>query len=267
MDPIALKRLQTQVEQLSRDTGRWMADQRVSADQIDTKTPGNLVSFVDRESERRLVEGLGKLLPESGFIAEEGTGTPGPTLNWIIDPLDGTTNYLHELPAYATSVALHDGQELLLGVVFNPATDELFSAAKGQGCTLNGQPIHVSTTPALPDTLLATGFPFDEFHFEPEYMQAFRAFCKCTRGQRRFGSAALDLAYVAAGRYGGYWEYSLHSWDVAAGILLVREAGGTVTAFDQAADPVKGQSIVASNTALHPAMVEVLQSAFSALPS
>ena len=267
MDPNALKHLQTQVELLSRETGRWMADQRVSADQIDTNTPGNLVSFVDRESERRLVEVLGKLLPEAGFIAEEGTGAPGPTLNWIIDPLDGTTNYLHELPAYATSVALHDGQELLLGVVFNPATNELFSAVKGQGSTLNGQPIHVSTTSVLPDTLLATGFPFDEFHFEQEYMQAFRAFCKCTRGQRRFGSAALDLAYVAAGRYGGYWEYSLHPWDVAAGILLVREAGGTVTGFDQKANPLTGQSILASNSALHAAMLDLLRTAFSELPS
>lgn len=266
MDPSQLNHLRQQVESLSLKTGEWMASQKVRPDQIDLKTPGNLVSFVDKEAETQLVAGLGSLLPEAGFIAEEGSGTPHPTLNWIVDPLDGTTNFLHDLPAWCISVALCKADELLLGVVYNPATRELFSAALGQGATLNGHPLSVSTAAVLNDTLIATGFPFDEFHFQAEYDQAFSHMCRLTRGLRRFGSAAIDLAYVACGRFGGYFEYSLHPWDVAAGILLVTEAGGTVTAFDGVSPAIGAQSILASNTLLHSAIKDVVHPPFSQLP-
>lgn len=243
-----------------------MAEQRVRPEQIDLKSPGNLVSFVDREAETKLVAGLSALLPEAGFIAEEGSGTPNAHLNWIVDPLDGTTNYLHNLPAWCTSVALWENGALLIGVVFNPVTNELFSAALGQGATLNGAPIQVSQATTLSDTLIATGFPFDEFNFQPEYDLAFSHMCRLTRGLRRFGSAAIDLAYVACGRFGGYFEYSLHPWDVAAGILLVTEAGGTVTSFDGKGSAIGAQSILASNTVLHSAMHHVVYPPFRGLP-
>jgi myo-inositol-1(or 4)-monophosphatase len=252
-----LPQLLEEVIDLSRTIGSWMLEQQVSADAIETKSFNNLVSYVDKESEKRFVDALQKLLPGSGFIAEEGTGKPvDGGLNWIIDPLDGTTNYLHHFPSWCTSVALHSPDGLLLGVIYDPNRDEVFSAVKDGGAHLNGKPIQVRTTTSLQQSLLATGFPYDDFGREAPYHLLFQELTRSTRGLRRPGSAALDLAYVAKGSFELFYEYGLNPWDVAAGILIVREAGGEVTGFDRSGDPLFGEDIVASNGAVHAEMLE-----------
>lgn len=253
------KRLLQQVEALCRQVGQWMLEQRVSHDQIESKTLNNFVSFVDKGAEKQLVQGLTKILPASGFIAEEGTGTKledGP--NWIIDPLDGTTNYLHQIPMWCISIALHDDSGLQLGIIFDPQRDECFTAIKNEGAYLNGEEISVSPTKHINDSLFATGFPYDDFGRQENYMKLLTKLTENTRGIRRLGSAALDLAYVAAGRFELFYEYSLNPWDVAAGILIVQEAGGKVTGFYPEGDPLFGEDIVASNTHTHEAFLKLV---------
>lgn len=244
--------LRDEVIALSKSIGQWMLKQRVSADEVETKSMNNLVSFVDKESEARIVEGLSIILPEAGFIAEEGTGKPvDGGLNWIIDPLDGTTNYLHRLPCWCTSVALHGPDGLLLGVIYDPNRDECFSAVKGGGAFCNGERINTSATTQLLNSLLATGFPYDDFSRHEGYMKLFAELMQCSRGLRRLGSAALDLAYVARGTFEVFYEYGLSPWDVAAGILIVEEAGGEVTGFSGGVNPIFGEELIASNGKVH----------------
>lgn len=226
---------------------------------VSNKSANNLVTHVDHTAEDRLVEALEKVLPEAGFIAEEGSGERGEGLNWIIDPLDGTTNFVHGVPCYCISIALVDGTEPILGVVHEITRDERFTAWKGGGAYLNGEPIHVSPRKKLVDSLLATGFPYDDFGYEVEYLELLRELMHRTRGIRRLGSAAADLAYVACGRFEAFYEYGLNSWDVAAGVLLVREAGGMVSGFAPSKDPVFDEEIVASNSAIHEELLEVIE--------
>lgn len=256
-----LKKLTEQVALLSRDVAAFIRveSQRFTDDRVENKSLNNLVSYVDKEAEQRFVEGLRELLPEAGFIAEEGTGEPSQGLNWVIDPLDGTTNFVHGVPSYCTSVALVQKEEILLGVVLEVTRDECFAAWRGGGATLNGNPISVSTRDQLQDSLLATGFPYDDFGFESEYMDLLRELMHRTRGIRRLGSAAADLAYVACGRFEAFYEYGLNSWDVAAGVILVREAGGRVSGFHPTKDPVFDEEIVASNNAIHEELLEVIE--------
>jgi myo-inositol-1(or 4)-monophosphatase len=232
------------------EVGKWMLDQRVSHEQIETKTPNNLVSFVDKESERQLVNALKDIFPEAGFIAEEGTGEKSNEWNWVIDPLDGTTNYLHGVPIWCISVALCHHQDAVLGVIYDPNRDELFSAVKGHGAFLNGERMTVSGQVNLRDSLLVTGFPYDDFGREEAYIGLFRHLMKETRGIRRLGSAALDLAWVACGRFEAFYEYGLNPWDVAAGCILIQEAGGAVTGFYDG-HPIFEEDILASNGEIH----------------
>ena len=225
---------------------------------VSSKSANNLVTHVDHTAEDRLVEELEKLLPEAGFIAEEGSGEQGQGLNWVIDPLDGTTNFVHGVPCYCISVALMDGADPLIGVVLEVTRDELFTAWKGGGARMNGTPIRVSDRKDLRDSLLATGFPYDDFQHEKEYMDLLRELMHRTRGIRRLGSAAADLAYVACGRFEAFYEYGLNAWDVAAGVLLVREAGGRVSGFGTEKDPVFDEEIVASNSAIHDQLLECI---------
>ncbi len=218
---------------------------------VESKSPNNLVSYVDKGAEQRLVDGLGKLVPEAGFIAEEGTGERKEGLNWIIDPLDGTTNFVHGIPCYCISIALADGLDVLVGVVLEVTRDECFSAWKGGGAKLNGKKIRVSSRVTLSESLLATGFPYDDFGREAEYMDLLKALMHTSRGIRRLGSAAADLAYVACGRFEAFYEYGLNPWDVAAGGLLVKEAGGNTTDFRNGGMWLFGEEIVASNGAIH----------------
>ena len=244
-----------------KEVGKWMLAQRVAVDEIEIKTPNNLVSFVDKESERKLVEAFKQIFPEAGFIAEEGTGKRAAEWNWVIDPLDGTTNFLHGVPIWCISVALCQNQDPVLAVIYDPNKDELFTAVRGQGAFLNGQPMKVSSQSVLRDSLLVTGFPYDDFGREEAYIGLFRHLMKETRGIRRLGSAALDLAWVACGRFEAFYEYGLNPWDVAAGCLLVQEAGGQVTGFYQG-HPVFEEDILASNGKVHSELKERIQRFF-----
>lgn len=236
--------------EIARNVGRFMAEERKTFNdsKIENKGLHDLVSYVDKESEKQIIEYLSKLLPESGFIAEEGTNNKhGARFNWVIDPLDGTTNFIQGVPVYAVSIGLLDGNELVLGVVYEVGRDECFYAWKDGGAYLNGEPIHVSKRGDIQDSLVATGFPYNDFSKMESYMSFLAWTMKNARGVRRLGSAATDLAYVACGRFDAFWEYDLKPWDVAAGALLVKEAGGTVTDYKGGNGYLFGREIVASN--------------------
>lgn len=258
---IDLLSLAQRAEQLIRETGFWMKTQRVHAEEIEIKTTNNLVSFVDKESERRLVEGLKTLLPEAGFIAEEGTGEKAEEWNWVIDPLDGTTNFLHDVPIWCISVALCHKNKAVIGIIYDPNKDEMFVASRGNGSFLNGKRIQTSNRSILMDSLLVTGFPYDDFGREEQYIELFRSLMKKTRGIRRLGSAALDLAWVACGRFEAFYEYGLNPWDVAAGVILVEEAGGDVSGFYDG-DPIFEEDIIASNGLIHQELKQLTQAFF-----
>jgi myo-inositol-1(or 4)-monophosphatase len=219
-----------------------------SKDKIEKKGKNDLVSYVDKTAEKMIVEGCRDILPEAGFIAEEGTSNvKGEQYNWIIDPLDGTTNFTHSLPIFSISIALAEGKDILLGVVHEVNLDECFYAVKGKGAYLNDSPITVSKENDLSESLLATGFPYQAFDKMDDYLMIMKYFMQNTHGLRRLGSAAVDLAYVACGRFEGFFEYSLKPWDIAAGALLVQEAGGKVTDFSNGDDYLFRGDILAAN--------------------
>ncbi|WP_201977616.1 inositol monophosphatase family protein [Hymenobacter rubidus] len=254
--PLDFFQLSHALADLCRTTAQFIRQEASVFDRarIEHKGLHDLVSYVDQETERRLVAGLRQLLPQAGFITEEGTAGPDThteEFTWIIDPLDGTTNFVHGLPVYSISVALLQGHELVVGVVHEVNRDESFRAVRGGGAFCNDQPIHVTDIPELNSALIATGFPYKDFGKMPAYLQLLGAFMSRSHGVRRLGSAAVDLAYVAAGRCEAFFEFNLNSYDVAAGILLVREAGGHVTQFLEDGDPLFGRDVVASNGRLH----------------
>lgn len=226
---------------------------------VEMKGDKDLVTEVDRESERLIVEYLHTHYPNSNVLAEEGEySRSGSSLRWVIDPVDGTTNYAHGFPWFCTSIALEADGELVAGVIYNPIYNEMFTATKGGGTFLNGRRLHVSTHAPLRDSLLGTGFPYDCASNPANNFDSFIAFQKAARGIRRAGAAALDLASVAAGRLDGFWELKLKPWDVAAGLLMVLEAGGTVTGFDGSAYNMMDHRILASNGLIHNEMITVL---------
>lgn len=236
--------------EIAQTTGKFMAEERIGFvdNKIENKGLHDLVSYVDKESEVRIIAALQELLPESGFIAEEGTSSKkGERFNWVIDPLDGTTNFIQGVPIYAVSIGLLDGEDLVLGVVYEVGRDECFYAWKDGGAYLNGQPIKVSKRGDVHDALLATGFPYNDFSKMGTYMQLLEWTMKNARGVRRLGSAATDMAYVACGRFDAFWEYDLKPWDVAAGAVIVKEAGGTVTDYSGGDNFLFGRQIVAAN--------------------
>jgi myo-inositol-1(or 4)-monophosphatase len=220
---------------------------------------------MDARAEALVLDRLAQAFPADAVLAEEGgarSGTSGR--RWIIDPLDGTTNYAHGVPMYAVSIALEHAGEVVLGVIFDPSHDELFVAERGAGASLNGRPLAVSSAAVLDEGLLATGFPYDIRDTRDTNLSEYAAFSLRTRGVRRMGSAALDLAYVAAGRLDGYWELRLGPWDAAAGALLVEEAGGRITNLDGGRLDLEAPSVVASNGLIHEAMLHVLREIRSA---
>ena len=222
----------------------------------------DLVTAADLASERALVGRLRQAFPEHAIESEEQPADArreGPELRWFIDPLDGTTNFVHQLPAFAVSMGLYRGAEPLVGVVYAPRLGELFSALRGGGARLDGRPLSVSTCSRLGDAILATGFPYRRGELEHDNLANFGRFFYDVRGLRRMGSAALDLAYVAAGRFDGFWELHLAPHDVAAGALLVREAGGIVSDADGGQDWLRGGHIVAAPAALHERIRERLR--------
>ena len=247
---INYRELTLKVCEIAKIVGHFMAEERKTFDdsKIETKGVHDLVSYVDKTSEIRIISELQKLLPEAGFIAEEGTNNKrGERFNWVIDPLDGTTNYIHGLPIYSVSIALIDGNEPVLGIVYEVGHDECFYAWKNGGAFLNGQPIKVSNRSEVGNALLATGFPYSDFSRLDSYVEMFKWAMTSARGVRRLGSAAADLAYVACGRFDAFWEYDLKPWDVAAGALIVVEAGGKVTDYKGGSNFLFGREIVATN--------------------
>ncbi len=256
-----LQQLCQNVNVITRKVGAFIKHESANFDfsKVEMKGFNDLVSYVDKGAEKQLADEFKKLLPEAGFIAEEGTETKrGDRFNWIIDPLDGTTNFTHGLPSYCVSVALMDGEEVVLGVVYDPNRDECFYATKGGGAFLNDTPIHVSAAPTLAKSLIATGFPYYDFGLMQQYLQVMGNFMAKSHGVRRLGSAALDLVYVAVGRFEGFFEYNLNAWDVAAGALIVQEAGGKLSKFTEGGDVIFGREIVASNGNVHAEMLEAI---------
>lgn len=227
---------------------------------IEVKGLNNFVTYVDKGSEQILVEQLKTILPEAGFITEEGTAEKkGRKYDWIIDPLDGTTNFLHRVNPYAVSIGLREDEEIIAGVIHDVVGRETFTAWKGGGAWLNGQKIQVSETPELKGSLVATGFPYSRFDRLNPYMDLITYLVKRTHGIRRLGSAAIDLAYVACGRFDIFFEYDLKIWDIAAGIIIVREAGGKFSDFSGGSTNLTGDETIATNPLIYDEFLEIVQ--------
>ena len=258
---INLEKICKEIENIACETGDFILKESVGFDIARTESKGfnDFVSYVDKGAEKMLVERLGSLLPEAGYITEEGTiKKTGLKYCWVIDPLDGTTNFLHGLHPYAISIGLKKYDEVVAGLVYEVTGNEVFSAWKDGGAWLNGKLIHVSKAKKLADSLIATGLPYTDFDRLDQYMKMLTYFCKHTHGIRRLGSAAVDLAYVACGRFEVFYEYGLHPWDIAAGIILVREAGGQISDFSGVEKNLTGTEIVAANSSVFPEVLEIV---------
>ncbi|MFL0683743.1 MAG: inositol monophosphatase family protein [Algoriphagus aquaeductus] len=256
-----LSQLLEQTQEIAKEVGAFIRKERQHFDveKVEHKGFNDLVSYVDKEAERQIVEKLSVIFPEAGFITEEGTNTTqGETYNWVIDPLDGTTNFIHGIPVFAVSIALMENAEVIMGVVYEVNRHECFYAMKGGGAFCNDTRIRVSQAPDLSASLIATGFPYYNFDLIDRYLNSMKSLMQKSHGLRRMGSAAVDLCYVASGRTEGFFEYNLNSYDVAAGVILVQEAGGSVTDFAGGDDFVFGRNIVASNAKIHGEFLEVL---------
>ncbi len=263
-----LEKIAEEVRALCDSTGRFLNQEFVGFDRSKASTKANfkdLVSFVDREAEDRLITGLRHILPEAKVLGEETSENAQrleSDLYWIVDPLDGTTNFIHGIPLFSISIALLIEQEASLGIVYEVGRKECFHAIKGQGAFMDQKRISVSSVTDPRETLTVTGFPYDSFDKFENYMNAIKAFLRDTHGVRRFGSAAIDLSYVACGRFEAFFEVGLHPWDVAAGSLIVQEAGGIVTDFSGKTDYLFGGEIFAANKA-HPDLLEIFNQEWS----
>jgi myo-inositol-1(or 4)-monophosphatase len=249
-------------KRIAREAGRIQRENYEGEFEIQTKSAViDLVTDVDRACERLLVEAIQKERPEDAILAEEGGGTDTPDADWrwVIDPLDGTTNYAHGYPRFCVSIGIEYRGIATVGVVYDPLLDELFSAVRGGGASLNDRPLRVSESDRLDHAMLATGFAYDVHRSADDNLDHFAAFAKSVQAIRRDGSAALNLCYVAAGRFDGFWELKLHPWDVAAGIVIVEEAGGRTSDFSGHGNCASGLETVASNAVLHEALLEILQ--------
>lgn len=245
---------------LARKAGRILQGHLGKVKKVVYKGAVNLVTEMDLLSEKIIVSEIRKKYPNHSILAEEKTHQQiDAEYRWVIDPLDGTTNYSHGFPVYCVSIGLEKRGDVILGVVYDPARDELFVGEKRRGAWLNGRRIHVSSTPKLARSLLATGFPYDLRESPVNNFDHFQNFALRVHAVRRSGSAALDLCYVAAGRFDGFWEMKLGSWDVAAGSLIVREAGGKVTDFKGTPSPLDGTYVLATNGKIHPEMMKILK--------
>lgn len=246
----------------AREAGQILLEKFGRKINISKKGDINLVTEADLASEKLIIERIRSRYPKHSILAEESGETTvegGESVwKWIIDPLDGTTNFAHGYPCFCVTLALeHDG-EIVVGVTFDPTRDEMFAAERGAGATLNNKPIHVSETEKLSEALLVTGFPYNARERE-DFARHFTGFTYKSRGIRRDGSAAIDMAYVAGGRFDGFWEEGLNPWDVAAGVLLIEEAGGRVSYYDDSKFSIYQPPICASNNLIHGEMLQVLK--------
>ncbi len=248
---------------IAREAGALLSDYARRRIGFELKGDFDLVTEADRASERLIVDRLKASFPSHAIVAEEGSGhESGSEYRWYVDPLDGTTNFAHGFPAYNATLALERSGELIAGVIFDPVRNELFAAERGAGAFLNGQPIVVSKVNRLHDSLVATGFPSHKRH-QNVNIHFYYQLGMLTHGVRRAGSAALDFAYVACGRLEAFWEFRLKPWDMAAGLLMVREAGGTCSDMNGGAAELHGAHILADNTLIHSEIIQLFEEIFA----
>lgn len=269
MSPLSdadLRFVLTTAEQIARKAGAILAEAYDQPRQITYKGVVDPVTQADHAAEAAILDSLNQHFPDHAILAEESGSHPGENaLQWLVDPLDGTVNFAHGFPVFAVSLALWHGDTPLVGAIYDPLRDECFTAARGQGASLNGRPIQVTNESVLRHALLATGFPYDRHTAEHNNIEAVAVFIRRAQGIRRAGAAALDLAYVACGRLDGFWERGLQAWDMGAGVLLIEEAGGRVTNYK--GDPDKktllaDRQIVASNGHIHQQMLDTLKEVY-----
>ena len=250
--------------QMARDAGRILIDRQGRSLQVSSKGDINLVTEADLAAEKLIIERINSYYPRHAILAEESGASNGSETGagsewkWIIDPLDGTTNYAHGYPCFCVSIALERAGKIEIGVIYDPVREEMFAAERGQGATLNDRTIRVSDVDELNSAMLCTGFPYD-VRERPDFAHHFTEFTMRAQAVRRDGSAALDLAFIACGRFDGFWEDGLNPWDVAAGVLMIEEAGGLVTDFSGAALDIYTPKVLASNGLVHEAMMGVLK--------
>jgi len=268
-----MSRYLQQLEPIAREAGALLMSYFDRNIKIEYKGDVDLVTVADRASENLIVERLQARWPQHGIVGEEGTRSDtSADYRWFVDPLDGTTNFAHGYPVFCVSIALaRKDDQLEAGVLYDPTRDELFAAERGQRATLNGEPIRVSNTAHLAESILGTGFPSNKRHKNPN-IHFYQQITLRSHGVRRAGSAALDLANVAAGRYDGFWEFNLNPWDTAAGVLIVQEAGGKVTCFDGTPFRLDSREVLATNGLIHDEVVANFREIFAgrgleALPS
>lgn len=260
-----LSQIINEVIDVSKQAGEFIRQERKTfdPDRIEYKGLNDLVSYVDKTAEEKIVAGLELILPQAGFITEEKTRNKvGEKYNWIIDPLDGTTNFIHGLPTYSVSIALQENDELVLGVVYEVNQDECFYACQDAPAYLNGTEIKVSSRPTIADSLIATGFPYYDFTKQPAYIELFTELMRNCHGLRRLGSAAVDLAYTACGRFEGFYEYNLNAWDIAAGIVIVKQAGGEVVNFKGGPEVINTRELLATNGKISAEMLHYINKYF-----
>jgi myo-inositol-1(or 4)-monophosphatase len=253
-----------EVEAIAREAGALLMGYFAGHVTIEYKGDVDLVTEADCASEKMIVERLRSRWPEHGIVGEEGARSgPGADYRWYVDPLDGTTNFAHGYPVFCVSIGLvRKDEQLEVGVLYDPTRNEMFSAERGQGATLNGKPIHVSKTKRLAESILGTGFPSHKRHKNPN-IHFYHQITLRSHGLRRAGSAALDLANVACGRYDGFWEFNLNPWDTAAGALLVHEAGGRVTRFDGSPFRLDSREVLATNRLIHQELITNFEEIFA----
>jgi myo-inositol-1(or 4)-monophosphatase len=254
----------SQIISTAKSAGAFIRKERENFDygNIEHKGLNDLVSYVDKTAEVMIIKDLEKIFPDAGFIVEENTRSEKKDYNWVVDPLDGTTNFIHGIPCYAVSIALEYKGEILAGVVYEVVRDECFSAAKGKGAFLNLKKIQVSDRKELAESLIATGFPVYNFARTEPFFKCLNYFILKTHGVRRIGSAATDLCYLACGRFDAFFEYNLKPWDVAAGGLIVKEAGGTINDFSGNNKWLFGKEVSATNKKIEKEFNAVIQESF-----
>lgn len=259
-DQHLLKDMLELAKQAALEAGRFQKQKWLSEFQVEFKSEINLVTEVDKASEKMIIQKIISAYPDHDILAEEGSGDRKDSIyKWIIDPLDGTTNFAHRYPLWAVSIALECQGQIVVAVVYDPIKDEMFSAHKGGGAFLNGAPIHVSCHEELSKSLLATGFAYNVRDVANNNLAQFSDMLFKAQSVRRDGVAAIDLCYVACGRYDGYWELNLYPWDMAAGLLIIEEAGGRVTRYNDAPFSVYDKEICASNGKIHQEILDVIR--------
>lgn len=265
MMELDLNALLISMERIAKEAGAFIHGERERFTYASAEIKGlnDLVSYVDKGAEALIVKGLSTLIADAGYIVEEDTAVGRGVYNWIVDPLDGTTNFIHGIPCYAVSIALEHQGEILAGVVYEVTRDECFKAVKGSGAYLNDKQIRVSERQALSESLIATGFPIYNFERISNYLQALERLMRSTHGLRRIGSAATDLCYLACGRVDAFFEYNLKAWDIAAGALIVKEAGGRITDFSGGSNWLFGKELLGANALLANEFSDLIRDSFS----